>query len=466
MAQESASNATSPPNINPVTMVRLGLVQMGLGIMSILTLSVLNRVAIDELAIPATIVGGSLAMYQFVAPARVWFGQLSDAYAIGPYNRTGYIWGGALAFAVLAFVGLQVVLQLNASVESAGWTFPTYAWIALFALTFALYGLGISATATPFFALLVDVTEESERSKVIGIVWSLLLVGIGVGAGFSSSLLEGMNDTNLQPYLNRLFTIVPAAVVAMTFVGTLGIERKYSRYWQRSRLAQRGDKVTLRDAIRILRANRQTGFFFIYLLVLIVGLFLQQPVLEPYAGEVFGMSVSQSTRLNIFYAVGSIISLTLTGFAIVPRLGKQRTARLGCLLLTGCFALLIASGFAGAPAVLKGAVFIFGLGLGVATSGSLGLMLDLTTAETAGIFTGMWGLAQALGQASATFLGGTLLDVGRLLFGGEQLAYSFVFGIQIFGMLVAVVLLARVDVDEFRASASRAVERVMASDIG
>lgn len=62
-------------------MFRLGLFQMGLGMMSLLTLGVLNRVMIDTdlLAIPATVVGGSLAMHQLVSPARVWFGQLSEA---------------------------------------------------------------------------------------------------------------------------------------------------------------------------------------------------------------------------------------------------------------------------------------------------------------------------------------------------------------------------------------------------
>jgi len=33
---------------------------------------------IDELKVPALIAAGTLAMAQFVAPARVWFGQMSD----------------------------------------------------------------------------------------------------------------------------------------------------------------------------------------------------------------------------------------------------------------------------------------------------------------------------------------------------------------------------------------------------
>ncbi|MEM6614567.1 MAG: PucC family protein, partial [Cyanobacteria bacterium P01_C01_bin.72] len=64
--------------IGIATIFRLGLFNMGLGIMAVLTLAVLNRVMISELGIPGGITGGILATSLFVAPARVWFGQLSD----------------------------------------------------------------------------------------------------------------------------------------------------------------------------------------------------------------------------------------------------------------------------------------------------------------------------------------------------------------------------------------------------
>ena len=97
MAAHSISPPPDPqsvPFIPPVKlpiMFRLGLFQMGLGIMSVLTLGVLNRVAIDELGIPATVAAGAIAMHQFIAPARVWFGQLSDSKPLFGTHRTGYV---------------------------------------------------------------------------------------------------------------------------------------------------------------------------------------------------------------------------------------------------------------------------------------------------------------------------------------------------------------------------------------
>ena len=73
------------PKITLPTVFRLDLFNMGLGLMAVLTLAVINRIMISELAIPASVTAGILAMSQIIAPARVWIGQLSDA---KPHNAT------------------------------------------------------------------------------------------------------------------------------------------------------------------------------------------------------------------------------------------------------------------------------------------------------------------------------------------------------------------------------------------
>src|SRR3712207_1072933 len=83
------------PRVRLLTMFRLGLFQMGLGVLAVLTLGVLNRVMINELLIPAAITAGIISIAQFVAPARVWLGQVSDAKLLFGYHRTGYVWVGA-----------------------------------------------------------------------------------------------------------------------------------------------------------------------------------------------------------------------------------------------------------------------------------------------------------------------------------------------------------------------------------
>ena len=457
------------PRVTLVTMLRLGLFQMGLGMMSILTLGVLNRVMIKELMIPATIVAGTLAMHQFVAPARVWFGQLSDAKPVLGFHRTGYIWIGALLFTIASFLAVQVTWQVGMSLETVGWTMPTYFWMIALALIFALYGLAICLSSTPFAALLVDVSDEDNRSKLVGVVWSMLMIGIIIGAIVSSGFLKQIDgDTSrevLQTSINSLFFKVPAIVFFLILLATWGVEEKYSRYSTRSTVVNHEDSITLGRAWKVLTTSRQTGLFFGFLLLMTICLFMQDPILEPYGGEVFKMSISETTKLNAFYGVGTLFGLSFTGFLIVPRLGKQRTIKLGCLSVAGCLFLILLSGFTANQNVLKSSLILFGFMSGMATTGALSLMLDLTVAETAGTFIGAWGLAQAMARGLATISGGFLLDLGRQLFGIPMLAYGLVFVIPMLGMVLAVLLLQRVNVQEFKTDAKAAIVTILEGNL-
>ena len=450
-------------------MFRLGLFQMGLGIMSLLTLGVINRVMIDELKVPALIASGAIAAHQFVSPARIWFGQLSDAKPLFGQHRTGYIWLGTLLFTTTSFLALQVVWQLGNSAASVGWSLVTYGWAALLAVVFIFYGLALSASSTPFAALLFDVSDDRNRSSLISIVWSMLMVGIIVGAIISSVLLKkvGLDSPpeDLQASINRLFTIVPALVCGLTVLATAGVEKQFSLYGQRTSPANRDDKITFGDALKILTASRQTQIFFIFLLFMTMSLFMQDPVLEPYGGEVFQMAISETTSLNAFFGTGTLIGIGSTGFLIIPRIGKQRTCFIGCMATAMCSGLLLFSGFTGNPKVLMLALLLFGLCSGVLTAGSINLMLDLTAAEMAGTFIGAWGLAQAMARGGATILGGAVLDLGKALFPLPQLSYGLVFLVQALGLVSATVLLRRVNINEFQENAKEAIALVMESEL-
>lgn len=453
-------------------MFRLGLFQMGLGIMSILTLGVLNRVLIDGLAIPAVIAAGVIAMHQFVAPARVWFGQMSDSKPLFGLHRSGYVWIGTLFFTLISFLAVQVTWQVGSGIDAAGgWTLTAQiaGWTGFLALLFTFYGLALSAGSTPFAALLVDVSDEDNRSQLVGVVWSMLMVGIVIGAILSGGLLQQLEAdapiADLQASINRLFIIVPALVILLVILGTAGIEQKYSRFENRSSLANREDKITLGTALRVLTASRQTGLFFTFLLVMTISLFMQEPVLEPYGGQVFGMSYAETTRLNAFWGMGTLLGLSSTGFLVVPRLGKQRTAAIGCWFVAFSFILIILSGFTQNPSLLRGALLLFGLASGVTTTGAISMMLDLTAAETAGTFIGAWGLSQALARAIATVTGGAVLSLGRQLFSNLVLSYGLVFAIQAIGMVTAVWFLNRVNVREFQDNSRKAIAAVLESEL-
>ena len=450
-------------------MFRLGLFQTGLGMMSVLVFGVLNRVLIRELGVPATLGTVILALTLFVSPARVWFGQMSDSKPLWGYHRTGYVWIGAVSLAILSVLVVQVMWQVGGSLKAEGWTTQTYAWTSLLALLFALYGVAVSACSTPFATLLVDVSDEDNRSKLVGIDWSMLIGGTIVGAILIGVLLKKLTlDTSieaLQTQLNRLFLIVPLIVCGLAFASTWGIEKKYSRYNLRSSLVNQEEKITLNRAWRILTASRQTQVFFTFLVLMTLGLFMQDPILENYGGDVFKMKIGETASLNAFWGTGTLIGLSVAGFLLTPRLGKRNTTKLGGILVIFSLIWVILSGFTHDPKQLQIALLFFGLVSGVLTTGALTLMLDLTAAETAGTFIGAWGLAQALAKGVATVTGGAVFDTGKRVFTNLVVAYGLVFAVQAVCMVVALWFLERVNVQEFRTSARKAIATVMESDL-
>lgn len=460
------------------TIFRLGLFNLALGLMAVLTLAVLNRVMISELGIPATITAGTLALSQFVAPVRVWFGQLSDSKPIFGRYRTGYVRLGAIILSLAVFVAVQIVWQLGTVVRANNgwlWNSQTLGWTALLALVMVIYGIAVSCSSTPFTALLVDISEESNRSKLVAVVWSMLMVGIVIGGISGSIVLKQINPggvsagqiplANLQAPIDSVFSFVPFLVIFLTFLATWGVEKRYSRFGDRSKSNTREDSITLSKALKILTTSRQTGIFFSFLCLLTLGLFMQEAVLEPYGGEVFGMSIADTTKLNANWGIGILIGYSLTGFLITPRLGKKLTTKLGCFLVAISFILIILAGFTQQENILKSAVILFGITAGMATIGGISLMLDLTAAETAGTFIGAWGLAQAISRAFATVIGGAILDMGKNILNTPFLAYSSLFATQAFTMLIAIAVLNQVDVQEFQNTTKKAISTVMEGDL-
>ncbi|PHM07032.1 MFS transporter, partial [Nostoc sp. 'Peltigera malacea cyanobiont' DB3992] len=162
---------------------------------------------------------------------------------------------------------------------------------------------------------------------------------------------------------------------------------------------------------------------------------------------------------------GLLIAYGVTGFYIVPRLGKRRTARFGCMLVAFCAILLGISGFTANAAVLKLGLVLFGLATGFLTTAAISLMLDLTAAEAAGTFIGAWGLAQSISRGIAVVIGGTVLDIGRKLLPRLELAYGLVFVLEAVGMLLSIWFLNRVNITEFQTSTKQAIASVLESDL-
>jgi BCD family chlorophyll transporter-like MFS transporter len=173
--------------------------------------------------------------------------------------------------------------------------------------------------------------------------------------------------------------------------------------------------------------------------------FMQDVILEPFGGEVFGLSAASTTRYNAYMGIGLIAGMLPGGLLLIPRIGKSAVAQIGCTILVLAFGLLAASGFAASAAVLPLLITLLGLGAGFFTVGSVALMMDMTLKEHTGLFVGVWTLAQAVAKGPASLVAGALQGAFVALGAPVGQAYGTVFAIEALGMLWALLLLRRVE---------------------
>jgi BCD family chlorophyll transporter-like MFS transporter len=472
----------STPSLGLASTLRLGLFQGCLGCLAVIFAGLLNRIMLTELGFPGLLVGAALAFEQFVAPARVVVGQLSDAYPLAGRRRVPYVLLGTLLFCSLAVLAVPLIFRVGARLQAdAALAEAGLAMAALCGL-FALYGLAVSLASTPYLALVIDRTSESERPRVVGIIWCMLTVGIVIGAiaiKFSLSSLDGVQDPERLRSTLQLFMVQVAAVVMLlTLVATWGMEPRRSLVAVGAGVMPacpatlsppgREDRIGLRQSWSLITSSRQVGVFFAFLLLFTLALFLQDPVLESYGAQVFAMPIGATAMLNAFWGMGTLVGLLLAGVWIVPWLGKLATARLGCQLIVVALLALLLSGLSGRVALLQVVLLCFGLAAGIATNSALCLMLDLTLPQAAGSFVGVWGLAQALSRALGKLLGGALYDLGsRLpLPGGSFSGFALVFVVELLVALMALHMLSRLNLRQFREDTGRGLSRVLSMELG
>jgi BCD family chlorophyll transporter-like MFS transporter len=497
----------SGPGLGLWNTLRLGLFQACLGCLAVIFAGMLNRVMISELGFPGLLVGGALACEQFVAPARVWFGQISDSQPLSGRRRLPYIWIGTAAFCSLAVLSIPLIFRVAALLADGSRLALAAGVLALCGL-FALYGLAVSLASTPYLALVIDRTNEQERPRAVGLIWCLLTVGIVVGAiaiAISLRNLDGVTDPALlQPVLFTFMLRVALVVGLLTFVATFGMEPdgmgadciksdgiqldgiQLAGIQPQAAAAPlsssdpstppaasvRDDAISLAQSWELITSSRQVLVFFSFLVMFTLGLFLQDPILESYGAEVFGMPIAATASLNAVWGMGTLAGLLMAGFWLGPKLGKLASARLGCQLMVATLLLLLLAGLTGRVPVLQAVMLLFGLAAGIATNSSLVLMLDLTLPQAAGTFVGVWGLAQALSRALGKVLGGGLLDLGRWLQAILHLgssaypAYALVLAVEILVAIGALVLLARLNLRQFREDTGRSLVRVLSLELG
>lgn len=410
--------------------IRLGLLHMAVAITFVAINGVLNRVMIHELGILATVVAILVVLPYVFSPAQIWVGQYSDTHPLFGYRRTPYI---ALGL-VLCIVGMKLTpFAALAMADNFGLGFA----VGVFA--FGLWGVGYNLAVVSYLSLASDMSEESQRSRTIAVMWFMMIVSIIISAIIMGRALEPYSEAQLL----RVFSWAGVAALLIAAIGLIGLEPRHVEYTSQTRHSQQA-------AIRAVLSNPQARLFFVYLILMLVAILGQDILLEPFGAHAFGMTVEQTTQLTALWGGTTLLSLLAYGFVLSRWMNKKQGATLGGVIATLGLLLIGLSGTLHLEMIFQPGIAILGFGTGIATATNLGLMLDMTTAEQAGLFIGAWGVADALSRGLGMFFGGTIRDLVAFAASDVTLGYVVVFYLEAGCLIASLMLLSQIDVSRFR----------------
>ena len=393
-----------------LSIIRLGLVQMCLGAVVVLMTSTLNRLMVVELSLAATIPGALVAIHYLVQISRPKWGFISDVQG----NRTKWIILG------------MVILALGANL--AALCIPLYpinttAATLLSILAYILIGLGVGASGTSLLALLATHTAQRRRAAAATITWLMMIFGIALTATIVGKLLD---PYSAQRMIKIVFGLTMLTIL-LTAIVTLNIERGLERVKKNTNQSQ-----SFILGLKIIWANSQTKRFTIFVFLSMTAYFMQELILEPYAGLVFSFTPGQSTSLSGMQNGGVFLGMLAVGIACTGfKFGALKNwVWAGCM--GSCISLILIALAGQSPEIAPLVPLVFGLGFfnGMFAVAAIGSMMSLASQNNdkrEGTRMGLWGAAQAIAAGFGGLLGTVLVDLLRLLNFSHADAYGSVF---------------------------------------
>lgn len=421
-------------------LLRLSLFQVSVGMASVLLLGTLNRVMIVELSVPAMIVALMIALPVLIAPFRALLGFRSDTHksAIG-WKRIPYIWFGSLwqfgGLAVMPFALLVLGGDVVHDIPFAG--------EVLAALAFLMTGLGMHMTQTAGLALASDRATDETRPRVVALLYVMFLVGMGISAVIMGVLLTDFTALKL------IRVVQGAAVVGIALVLIALWKQEHVRPMSRAERAE--PRPAFSEAWRDFMTGGRAGRLLACVFVGTMAFNMQDVLLEPYGGEILGLSVSATTLLTALWAAGALIGFALAGRRLSGGSNPYRLAGAGIVAGIWAFSMVIFAAPMNSNALFFAGAGVIGFGGGLFAVATLTAAMTMPATGKAGrgLALGAWGAAQATAAGVSIAIGGGLRDwvdhaatsgqLGEVL-NSPATGYSFVYHTEI-GLLFATLVI-------------------------
>lgn len=418
-------------------LARLSLFQISVGMALVLLNGTLNRVLVLEMGQAAWLVSLMVSIPLLFAPFRALIGFKSDHHqSLLGWRRVPYIWGGSLAqFGGLAIMPFALIVLADPGAGPA-WLGPGAA-----ALAFLMVGAGLHVTQTAGLALATDLATENTRPKVVALLYVMLLVGTIISALVFSWLLENFSEV-------RLIKVIQGAAIATIVLNSIALWRQESLMPSRTDPARK--RPTFAASWKSFARESRTRRLLLAIALGTAAFSMQDILLEPYGGEILGMSVAQTTGLSAIWGLGMLIAFALSSRSLSSGANPIRLAGYGAALGLFAFASVVMSAPLNSALLFKVGAGFIGFGGGFFAVGTLTAAMSLGNEEEKGLALGAWGAVQATAAGLAIAAGGALRDIithlaisGRL---GPALVdpvtgYSAVYHLEILLLFAALIAL-------------------------
>jgi BCD family chlorophyll transporter-like MFS transporter len=375
--------------LNWIQIARLGLVQMALGAIVVLTTSTLNRLMVVEFALPAILPGALVGLHYGIQLSRPRWGYTSDTGG----KRTAWIIGGMAVLAIGGFTAAYAVTLFAGSF---------WAGLTLSILAYALIGLGVGASGTSLLALLATATAPNRRAAAATITWLMMIFGIAMTAGIAGSFLDPYSPARLL----SVVAVVVTGAFLLTIIAVAGIEARVTT-------TREPDTMPFMEGMREIWAEPRTRNFTLFIFLSMNAYFMQELILEPYAGLVWGFTPGQSTMLSGAQNGGVFVGMLTVGIAATGfKIGSLRNwAVAGCLGSALSLMAIAVQIFDLTPVVV--ALGFFNGMFAVAAIGSMMALAAEGRGQREGTRMGLWGAAQAIAAGFGGLSGAAAVDILR-----------------------------------------------------
>tara|TARA_B100000700_G_scaffold29738_1_gene28653 strand:+ start:445 stop:1878 length:1434 start_codon:yes stop_codon:yes gene_type:complete len=426
-------------NFSLFQLLRLSLFQISVGMATVMLAGTLNRVMIVELLVPASLVAVMIAIPVLIAPLRTFYGYKSDTYKsfIG-WKRIPYMWFGSLfQFGGLAIMPFAIIILSGD--QTVG---PSWAGEVLVAIAFLFTGIGMHITQTVGLALAADRATKENRPRVVALLYFMFLFGMGVSAVVIGLLLADFSKL-------RLIQVVQGSAVLTLILNLVAVWRQ-EQVIINNQKNDKSEKFFL--SWKKFISDRKTNSLIWVVFWGTLAFSMQDVLLEPYGGQILGLSVSETTNLTGVWALGALLGLALAANNSKKTVFSVSNAMTALLIgIVGFSAIIFSSPMQFPFLYFLGTLFIgFGTGLFSVSLLIIAMALSSKTNLGSGFILGSWGAAQAIGAGLGIAVGGILRDVVNKLalsgylgstFENNSIGYIFVYHLEILFIFITLIAL-------------------------